>query len=118
MPALAVLSGIAGAGDLILAPPPLRPTYISTDVAGLLTEHPAVDVHAGSDGWNARCRAAEVVFTASRLDVVRAGPDPVDLLRAAIGAAWAGGDVPGGRDGIAGVLDVLAGYESAREWAR
>lgn len=114
MPSLAVLSGIAGASDLILAAPPLRPSYLASDLSGLLEEHPGVDVHADHDNGLARCRSAEVAWGSDALDVVRAGPDPLDLLRAACAASWAAGPPAG----TAGVIDVLAGYESARAWAR
>jgi glycerol-1-phosphatase len=127
MPALAVLTGIAGASDLILATPPLRPTHVSFDVTGLLDEHPRVETNDVFDAetrsgarthGTARCRAAEVTWAPGRLDVVHAGSDPVDLLRAACTAAWTSTDPPLGLAGIAGVLAVLAGHRSARQWAR
>jgi glycerol 3-phosphatase-2 len=112
MPALAVLTGVSLAGDLILAEPDQRPTHLAVDLAGLLVAHPPVEVDTGG----ARCRAARVVRRGDRLQVAAAGPDPLDLLRAACGAAWA---LPvADRIGVGEVLDVLQRFESARAWAR
>lgn len=116
MPALAVLSGIAGARDLLLAPPAYRPSYLALNLTGLLEEHPAVEVSLDHEA-TARCRAAEVRLTERRLVVSRSGPDPVDLLRAACAASWTGGEGPD-RANVSGVLDALSGFESARGWAR
>lgn len=118
MPALAVLSGIVGASELMTAEPEERPTQVDTDLSGLLRAHPEVAV----DGATARCRAAQVEFSGKALRVVAAGEDPVDLLRAGCAAAWslspAGGDPVLDRDGVEGVVHALAAFDSARSWAR
>ncbi|QLQ11829.1 MAG: HAD-IIA family hydrolase [Nocardioidaceae bacterium] len=43
---LLVLTGVTGLGELIAAPPELRPTYIAADLSGLHTAHPGVQSRA------------------------------------------------------------------------
>ncbi len=54
---LLVLTGVTGLGDLVAADPPQRPTYLSTDLGGLLESHvaPSRDGAAWTaGGWTAR----------------------------------------------------------------
>ncbi len=112
MPGLAVLTGVSTASDLVLAAPHTRPRYLSLDLSGLLQSHPQVDVRDGQ----ATCRGATVRLEDGRLRVVEAGGEPVDLLRAACGSAWASEGLE--RAGLQELLQTLSGFDSARRWAR
>ncbi len=122
IPALAVLSGLAGARDLVLAPAVQRPTQIGSDLTTLLQAHPAVTVTHRGDAVEATCRAARVGAGAGGLAVHDRGTDPVDLLRAGCAAAWSAADGPGARPlepvGVGELLDVLSRFDSVRGWAR
>jgi HAD superfamily hydrolase (TIGR01450 family) len=127
MPALAVLSGLVGARDLILAPAHQRPTQIGVDLTALLDRHPEVSMGLLEDGAapraEARCRSARVGAGRDGLAVLEVGPDPVDLLRAACAAAWSLADLDPQHDdpppdGLGDLLDVLGRFGSARGWAR
>ncbi len=87
---LLVLTGVTGAADAIAAAPLRRPRLIGADLGALLVPHPSVDVRSEGDGSAIRgsCAAAEVRVDAAGAVVVRAGEDPVDLLRAACAASW------------------------------
>jgi glycerol-1-phosphatase len=79
---LLVLTGVTDAGTLLSALPEQRPDLLSTDAAGLLVPHPAVD----SDTTGARC-GAWVAGVAEGDDVL--------LLQAGTGAADAGDGLDG-----------------------
>ncbi|UMG92588.1 HAD hydrolase-like protein [Nocardioides sp. TF02-7] len=54
VPALLVLTGVTGLPELVDAPPALRPTYLSTDLGGLLVPHAAPQRLADDgNGWRA-----------------------------------------------------------------
>ncbi|MCU1599894.1 MAG: family hydrolase [Frankiales bacterium] len=77
LPSLLVLTGVTTREDLLAAPPDHRPTYVSSDLRGLVTAHPDAVV----SGDTARCREAT------------AGPDGAsddsdDALRAMCSLAW------------------------------
>lgn len=61
---LLVLTGVSGLQDLVAAPSQLRPTYVSSDLAGLLVPH-AVPTAAGGawrlGGWSAEVDAGELL---------------------------------------------------------
>ncbi|TQL68739.1 HAD superfamily hydrolase (TIGR01450 family) [Nocardioides albertanoniae] len=60
---LLVLTGVTGLAELVAAEPQLRPTYISTDLRGLLEPHPVPDVDgttARLEGWTAQVRDGEL----------------------------------------------------------
>ncbi|HSX66209.1 HAD-IIA family hydrolase [Nocardioides sp.] len=61
---LLVLTGVSGLRDLVSASPQLRPTYVSTDLSGLLVPHD-VPAAAGAawrlGGWSAAVDAGELV---------------------------------------------------------
>jgi glycerol 3-phosphatase-2 len=125
LPGLLVLTGITGMSQLLTAPPWRRPTYVGRSVGALLVEHPAASVEALGDGGGARgsCGGAVTVAEAVAGRVVvrveAAGQDPVDLLRAAVVAAWQVLDVRGGHevDGSA-VVEVVRAVEPEAAWAR
>ncbi len=83
IPALLVMTGVTHLTDLVAAPGPLRPTYISTDLRGLLEPHPAPE--RGDDGW----RVGGWVATASggQLEVTGQGGTD-DWWRAVACASW------------------------------
>lgn len=60
---LLVLTGVSGIEDLVTAPPARRPTYLATDLAGLLVTHSApVELDGGwrLGGWSADVVAGEL----------------------------------------------------------
>jgi glycerol-1-phosphatase len=134
MPGLAVLTGVSGASDLLAAPAGSRPAFLGRDLSALLEGHPEVWVApgAGPAGVRAECNGAAVALDAGSgkwlLEVVAAGRDPLDLLRAGCGAAWAwtdlvraGAGAPGGdpaQPDVTGVLTALTGLDPALTWAR
>ncbi|MFC7493940.1 MULTISPECIES: HAD-IIA family hydrolase [unclassified Nocardioides] len=80
---LLVLTGVTGLAELARAPRELRPTYVATDLRGLLEPQPAPAAAAGEqrlDGW-----AASV--DAGSLRVVGSG-SPADWWRVAVAASW------------------------------
>ena len=82
---LLVLTGVVGLRELVAAPAGSRPTFVSSDLRGLLVAHPQVEVQ----GEAARCAAA----TASLADgVLRGDPTSDDGIRALTALAWACAD--------------------------
>ena len=79
---LLVLTGVTDREALLAAPPGSRPTYVSSDLRGLLSPHPEVEV----DGDLARCRAASAVLQEDRVVVEGDGDD---ALRAETALVWA-----------------------------
>jgi hypothetical protein len=129
MPGMAVMTGVSGVSDLVAAPPAQRPRYLAADLSGLLEPHPEVEVRL--DGRvSAHCRGFTVQVddvagspAAPTLHVAEQdGGDPVDLLRAACGAAWAWADLRDGQDVATltapEVSRVCARFEPAAAWAR
>ena len=56
---LLVMTGVTGLAELVSAREDERPTYVSADLAGLTTPHPAPEVadgEVGLGGWSARVR--------------------------------------------------------------
>jgi HAD superfamily hydrolase (TIGR01450 family) len=88
--ALLVLTGVTGLPELVAAGPGARPTYLSVDLAGLMTPHPAValdDDAARSGGWSATVDAGSLrVAGSGSLD---------DWWRVVAQAAWAYADRTG-----------------------
>jgi HAD superfamily hydrolase (TIGR01450 family) len=112
---LMVLSGVHGALDLLACPPHRRPDYVGADLAALLEEHPPASVDASGVGV---CRAARVQGRDGTLSVLDAGPDALDLLRAASVAGWQALDAGGRPVQAEPVLVALDGLGAARAWAR
>jgi glycerol 3-phosphatase-2 len=151
---LLVLTGVSVASDVIDCPAHRRPTYLGRDLTALTQPHPEVGlvpVTAGAGigggsgngagpgpGMRARAGAARVLARAGALEVEEAGPDALDLLRAAAQAAWAWTDraarETASSDGVApgpvavapgtsvldpgAVLDALRRLEPGAAWAR
>jgi HAD superfamily hydrolase (TIGR01450 family) len=84
MDGLAVLTGVHRVRDLIAAAPQRRPHLISRDLNGLLVAHPGPERTA--DGWGVG--GTVVAVDDAGLHIVRAGVEPLDLIRAGCAAAW------------------------------
>ena len=82
---LLVLTGVTDVGELVAAAPGSRPTYVSSDLRGLLVAHPPVQV----DGEQARCGAATATYSDGH---VRCDDRSDDGLRALTALAWACAD--------------------------
>ena len=82
---LLVLTGVVGLRELIRAPAGSRPTYVSSDLRGLLHPHPEVVV----DGDRARCGTATA---ACRDGVLRGDAASDDGIRAMAALAWSCAD--------------------------
>jgi HAD superfamily hydrolase (TIGR01450 family) len=96
-PSLLVLSGVTHPVDLLAAPPPHRPSFVSRDLGGLLQRQHAParveDAGYGCGGWVARGTAAELHLAVSpAVSPVDgsdgAAGDELDALRALCAAAW------------------------------
>lgn len=87
---LLVLTGVTGIDELVAAEPHRRPTYISTDLGGLLHAHqtPELDgTTARLGGWTAEVRDTELRITGEG--------NTDDWWRAAAASAWAHLDTTG-----------------------
>ncbi|HLS73433.1 MAG TPA: HAD-IIA family hydrolase [Actinomycetaceae bacterium] len=100
MPGLLVLTGVASARDVVLAPARQRPALLAVDLRGLFEAHPGPE--PGAEGWW-RCGTAEARVAADTIELAEQGrrrrlvpedPQPVSLdgWRAACVAAWAAAD--------------------------
>ncbi|WP_242530644.1 HAD-IIA family hydrolase [Nocardioides aromaticivorans] len=90
---LLVLTGVTGLPELLAAPPQLRPSYLSGDLAGLARRHEAPTregEHWVLGEWRARVAAGLLEVSSSG---VAAAPD--DAWRVAAAAAWAHLDASG-----------------------
>jgi len=79
---LLVLTGVTRRDDLLAAAPEQRPTYLASDLRGLVSAHPEVTV----EGGRARCRDATAWVEGGQ---VRGSDDGDDALRARCALAWA-----------------------------
>ena len=79
---LLVLTGVADRGAVVTAPRGSRPTYVATDLRGLIAPHPAVRLDAEA----AACGAARADLDGR--GVVRVTGQGDDALRAACALAW------------------------------
>ncbi len=97
--ALLVLTGVTGLAELVAADPGERPSYLATELAGLLEPHRApepVDEGCTSGGWR-------VTVAEDRLEVTGAGTAD-DWWRAVAAAAWAHRDRTGAVADIGGLV--------------
>jgi len=81
---LLVLTGVTDRTQLLAAPPEMRPTYVASDLRGLLEPHPLVSL----DEDGASCRDARAWWEAG---AVRTSGDDDDALRAACALSWSTG---------------------------
>lgn len=96
---LLVMTGVTDLAALVAAPPEVRPTYVSADLAGLFTPHPEPTETGGRwscGGWAAR-------VTDGHLHVEGDGKED-DWWRAVASAAWQALDTSGS---VADVTDVV-----------
>lgn len=89
MDTLLVLTGVSSAAELVSAPPEQRPTYVASDLGGLVAAHPQVSI--GPDGWSCGGWTATVDGGEVRLDGTGSRDDG---LRAVCAAAWASDEPP------------------------
>jgi glycerol-1-phosphatase len=86
---LLVLTGVTVAHDLLAAEAVHRPTYLASDLAGLLVPHPAPQRGPGGE-W--RCGGWQIAPGDGGGAVLGgAGRDPLDALRALCARAWEAG---------------------------
>ena len=96
---LHVLTGVSSARDVLLAAPEERPTFLHTDLRGLLEPHPRVTRVDGDEGpwWRAGSCRARVVGTAleweedgvrRRAQSGRRADVALDAYRALVCAVW------------------------------
>jgi hypothetical protein len=78
---LLVMTGVTDRPALLAAPPDSRPTYVASDLRGLLRPHPAVEV----DGGTARCGRSVARLQDGRVLVEGDGDD---ALRAEAALCW------------------------------
>jgi HAD superfamily hydrolase (TIGR01450 family) len=90
---LLVLTGVTDPRTLLAAPEQHRPTYVSEDLNGLLTDH--TDVR--QDGTEYECGG----WTVDEDLKLHGDGDPMDGLRALCTAVWESGDVEGGERALA-----------------
>lgn len=81
LPSLLVLTGVTDREQLLAATPDRRPTYVATDLRGLLVAHPAPEVAGGE----ARCKEARAWWEGGE---VRSEGPADDALRAECALAW------------------------------
>ncbi|SFM64125.1 HAD-IIA family hydrolase [Pimelobacter simplex] len=99
---LLVLTGVTGLAELVAAGPALRPTYLSPDLAGLTTAHPAP---AGDGerwvlgGWAGSVRDGRLQIEPTE----PTEPDEADWWRVAAATAWHHLDTTGAVVDIAGL---------------
>jgi glycerol 3-phosphatase-2 len=78
---LLVLTGVTDLAHLLAAPEGMRPTYVASDLRGLVLAHAAPEVN----GDEATCGTARAWFSAGQ---VRTSGEGDDALRAACALAW------------------------------
>jgi hypothetical protein len=83
---LLVLTGVVGLRELVQAPAGSRPTYVSTDLRGLLQPHPEVEVDLEGARGQARCGGVTAGYEDGLL---RANDSCDDGVRALAALAWA-----------------------------
>jgi glycerol-1-phosphatase len=118
MDGILVLTGVHRVREVLAAAPVRRPHLIARDLFGLMEVHP--EPRRSTDGW--AVREATVRVDDGVLTVVRPGPDPLDLIRAACAAVWAHVDevdpTPAAATDPASLLEVLYGLEGDGPWGR
>ncbi|GAA0442979.1 haloacid dehalogenase [Acrocarpospora corrugata] len=100
---LLVLTGVSTPLDLLTAVPAHRPTHISAGLSGL--HEAAAEIRAEGDGFS--CGSWSATWSGGRLQLSGSG-DPMDALRAACAATWAGvGETAADEDAVKPALPFL-----------
>jgi glycerol 3-phosphatase-2 len=91
-PSLLVFTGVTDAAELLVAEPPLRPTYLAPDAGGLLVAHerPALTGGTARCGtWTARADSdGSLVLAADGEPETANSADGLDPLRVLCRVAW------------------------------
>jgi glycerol 3-phosphatase-2 len=117
MDGLVVLTGVHRVPDLLAAEPQRRPHLIARDLNGLLDAHPTPGETEA--GWTVGEAVVTVDAESAGLVVVRAGSDPLDLVRAGCAAAWAYADAHAGATfDPAPLLEALYRLDESGPWER
>lgn len=95
---LLVLTGVTDLAVLVAAPEPMRPTYLSSDLAGLGVAHPAPE--RDGEGWS--CGGWTAVVASGALDVAGAG-EVDDWWRVVAAAGWEHLDTSGAAADVRGL---------------
>ena len=91
LPSLLVLTGIDRVRELLVAPPPARPTYLGVDLDDLRRAQPDCSPYDG--GW--RCGGVSAVARKRQVEVAPIGPsddgpqEALDAVRAVCSLVWA-----------------------------
>jgi glycerol 3-phosphatase-2 len=91
IPSLQVLTGVHGLLDLIGLSPEVRPTFVASDLRGLLDEHPPVRLEPG----RASCVDAVACLDGDQIEVIGGVPGTLGAIRAVVGLAWSVLDTTG-----------------------
>ncbi|MBD0709366.1 HAD family hydrolase [Streptomyces sp. CBMA291] len=97
---LLVLTGVTDVRQLLRAVPAHRPTYVATDLRGLLTAHPQVVADAdggfGCGEWRASVRGGELLLegpeSGTGTGAENGAGEAMDAVRALCGAVWSAAD--------------------------
>ncbi|CAD5997017.1 HAD-IIA family hydrolase [Agreia sp. COWG] len=89
MPVAHVLTGVDKAKQLLSAKPDERPTFILDDLRGLFEPYPVTTF--SKDDALATVGASSVRIRGNAVEIVKAGDDSTDLLRAACAVIWKSG---------------------------
>jgi HAD superfamily hydrolase (TIGR01450 family) len=115
---LIVLTGVSSGVDLLASVPAQRPHLIGLDLGALAQVHPCPEPVEGA--WQCGDSLVRVgPQVPGSLEVVRAGTEALNLLRAACSASWAEMDARAGAvPDPAPVVAALTALDSTRPWSR
>lgn len=104
IPSLAVLTGVSDLQEIAGLDPRRRPTYVATDLRGLVETHE----HVAVDGDVARCGRAAARLDGDVIRLTDGDPAETASVRALLGLAWATRDTRGS-DADLRLVDGLGG---------
>ena len=112
MDSLLVLTGVSTAGDLLLASPSARPTYVAHDLRGLFDSSAVVRLAASPAPPHDQARPAVVAedgwqLTFAEVPTLTGAGTSLDALRLLCAHAWSGQAVTGVRPGSDAAGDAL-----------
>lgn len=90
LPSLLVFTGVTGVADLVAAPPPLRPTYVGTDMGALFCPVPAsAQEGPARDGSSASARCGDwIAGLEDGTAALKGSGTPMDGVRALTRLVW------------------------------